>query len=210
MARAALIALTRVVRSENKARRRGAVLDAELWENSLEIFADCPGLQAEDFRDLRVRLPAGDPREHFDLALGEKAARIAQCIGLRSLLQKEADRFRFTTNYLKAKLPSRPVEDEPGWPARRSGFIEPAGQHLGKAVRRGKGKILQPPMGTCRGELNAPIGRNNEEGLLGAVSLSGAFDRSRGHHGFAVNYGFHEAKFGDFSDFTGSPSSGRV
>lgn len=51
---------------------RGAVLDAELDVDLLQMLVHRAGGKAEDFADIAVGLAFGDPQQHFGFALGEE------------------------------------------------------------------------------------------------------------------------------------------
>jgi hypothetical protein len=62
------LGLRRVARAHGETRRSGAVLDSELGENPLEIFADRPGFEAQNLGDLGVGFTAGQPTRALRLA----------------------------------------------------------------------------------------------------------------------------------------------
>src|SRR6185312_4355034 len=63
-------ALTRQ-RSDGAGGGGGAVLDAQLDENLLEMLVDRARADVEDFSDLAVGFTAAQPEEHFRFAAGE-------------------------------------------------------------------------------------------------------------------------------------------
>src|SRR5229473_7236150 len=65
-------ALPNSERTHSEGRRRGAILDAELGVNLLQVLIHGARAEIEDFRNVAVGLAARDPHQHLRLALGER------------------------------------------------------------------------------------------------------------------------------------------
>jgi len=169
---------------ENKTRSRGAVLDAELRINALEIFADRFRFQTQKRSDLRVRLAARHPGEHFYLPPGQRSYCAQGCGDSRAPLQQQAERIRFAKQQLNKEPPARSTHDKPRRLFSGNLLVQPTGQRFREVIQRPgrREEFLYPKIGLRRRKLNPPIGRHDQQRLRRRCRIWGG-RQIRGHGG---------------------------